>query len=140
MPGVKPCCLAMKCNVRQLHRFRFSAMLFASLRCRQFLGFGSTQATLLAAALFAACLAGPQLAEAAKCTRYRGSGCHFTVRHNEPVLFPACLSNCRFEVRKAGSDCSKVGSAHRALVRSRCWALLQSAHSPPRHVHASSPI
>mmetsp|Transcript_4695 Transcript_4695/g.13492 ORF Transcript_4695/g.13492 Transcript_4695/m.13492 type:complete len:605 (-) Transcript_4695:890-2704(-) len=69
-------------------------------RLRQFLGFGSTQATLLAAALFAACLAGPQLAEAAKCTRYRGSGCHFTVRHNEPVLFPACLSNCRFEVEQ----------------------------------------
>ena len=54
---------------------------------------------LLSGVLVAACLAGPQWAAADKCTRYRGSGCHFTVRNDEPVVFPACLSHCNFEVR-----------------------------------------
>lgn len=36
---------------------------------------------------------------AKQCTRFRPSGCHFTARHNEPVLYPACKSECHFEVR-----------------------------------------
>ena len=44
-------------------------------------------------------LHGPSSTAAKQCTRFRPSGCHFTARHNEPVLYPACKSACHFEVR-----------------------------------------
>ena len=45
------------------------------------------------------CLHGPAGTAAKQCTRFRPSGCHFTTRHNEPVLYPVCKSACHFEVR-----------------------------------------
>lgn len=55
---------------------------------------------LATAALFLVLLGSPALAAAKQCTRYRGAGCHFTVRHEEPVIYPACLSECKFEVSR----------------------------------------
>lgn len=53
---------------------------------------------LAAALLLLALLSGPAGAAAKLCTRFRGSGCHFTARHGEPVMYPACKSACHFKV------------------------------------------
>lgn len=53
---------------------------------------------LATAALCLVLLGSPALAAAKQCTRYRGAGCHFTIRNEQPVIYPACLSECKFEV------------------------------------------
>ena len=74
--------------------------------CRSLRPSAQTLTQLLAAATaLALLLGGPVGAAAAECTRFRGSGCHFTVRHETPVLYPACLSECNFEVSACRALC-----------------------------------
>jgi hypothetical protein len=60
---------------------------------------GSRHGRLTVVLLLLVWLHGPAGTAAKQCTRFRPSGCHFTTRHNETVLYPACKSACHFEVR-----------------------------------------